>query len=233
MRKLAIALALLAFCTTAHAALLDNPESFEKPYFPLPGDPFYPGWESGWGSCSGASGWMSGNDCGGAMIGSGGTDGSYCLTVFANASLYWGYNLAFNHGTPIVPGEIYEYFFDYMLGAGAGVFKLEFYDPNDVALDMVAWDPFEITTPGVWQHFSYTFRAPENAVSAGIVVGATGVGSIMQYDMIGLLPADCPYEIVGDEDGDCRVTLNDLALMLANWLVDCIDDPANPGCVTP
>jgi hypothetical protein len=55
----------------------------------------------------------------------------------------------------------------------------------------------------------------------------------MQYDMIGLLPADCPYEIVGDEDGDCRVTLNDFVLLAANWLIDCIDDPTDPACITP
>jgi hypothetical protein len=47
------------------------------------------------------------------------------------------------------------------------------------------------------------------------------------------LPKACPYEIAGDEDADCRVTLNDLALMLANWQLDCIGDPADPACVAP
>ncbi|MFZ9034218.1 MAG: hypothetical protein ACO21J_09745 [Anaerohalosphaeraceae bacterium] len=43
----------------------------------------------------------------------------------------------------------------------------------------------------------------------------------------------CTYQLAGDLDENCRVTLADFALLAANWLLDCIDDPANPACVTP
>ena len=231
MKKLFCVLALLVFCSIAHAALVNNPESFEDEYFPFPGDPFYPGWES-W--CYGGSGGGSGSNCG-AFISGDATDGDNSLWTWV-ADGGWGYALAFAHGNPIVPGEIYEYFFDYKLvGGGAGVFKLEFYDDlaRTTQVGIVAWDPFTITTPDVWQHFSYTFRAPDDAEFVTVVVGTTGVGSTMRYDMVGLLPADCPYELEGDLDNDCEVTLTDFVLLAANWLLDCIDDPADPACVTP
>jgi hypothetical protein len=41
----------------------------------------------------------------------------------------------------------------------------------------------------------------------------------------------CPFTIVGDLDGNCRVDFFDVALMAGNWLVDCMENPQNPGCV--
>jgi hypothetical protein len=43
----------------------------------------------------------------------------------------------------------------------------------------------------------------------------------------------CDYVLTGDLDDNCRVDLQDVALLAANWLIDCIDDPTNPACVTP
>jgi probable HAF family extracellular repeat protein len=43
----------------------------------------------------------------------------------------------------------------------------------------------------------------------------------------------CTYQLVGDLDESCRVDLGDVAKLAANWLLDCIDDPADPACVTP
>ena len=233
MRNWVIALivSVPVFCSLTHAALINNPESFEygDTCFLLPCPPLED-WES-WGSGSGSQGWSGWEDqaeifCGDA------TDGDCSLMTSVGSSVYWGYTLAFNHGTPIVPGQIYEYFFDYKsVGGGDAVFKLELYDPNDVQLDVIAWDPYPVPTPDVWHHFSYIFRAPDNAAFVSPVVGATGAGGIMLYDMLGILPADCPYELEGDEDGDCRVTLNDFALLAANWLIDCIDDPTDPACI--
>ena len=41
----------------------------------------------------------------------------------------------------------------------------------------------------------------------------------------------CPYTLVGDVNGDCKVDLADLALMAEHWLVDCAASPAQPACV--
>ncbi|MBC8379523.1 MAG: hypothetical protein H8E62_10135 [Planctomycetes bacterium] len=232
MKKLFCVLALLVFCGITNAELIPNPESFEYTEIIYLWQPLGQ-WQS-WGSGSGSGGWTGGNDWPVIIVGDG-TDGTRCLETAVPGSLYSGYVLAFNNGNPIVPGEIYEYFFDYKpVGAATdAIVKLELYDSDNYPLNVIAWDPMPTTTPDVWQHFSYTFRAPKEAVSATVVVGATGPGSTLRYDMVGLLPADCPYELEGDEDGDCRVTLADFALLAANWLVDCIDDPADPACVTP
>jgi hypothetical protein len=188
---IALTLSVLVFCNFVKAELIDNPDSFERgdtilQIYPNPTD----GWET-WGSGSGSGGWCGGLDCGGRAeyIFGDSTDGDQCLQVVAtDAAQYWGYILAFNHGTPIIPGEIYEYFFDYKSVVGSsGVFKLELYDAENNQLSVVAWDPFEVTIPNVWHHFSYTFRAPANAAFVTPVVGATGVGSIMRYDMLGIL----------------------------------------------
>jgi hypothetical protein len=234
MRNLVIALTLIALCTPVNAALVHNPESFEDDYTII--EPFfYPGWES-WGSCSGSGGWGSGNDCGGAGIYIGdGTDGTRCLETGVFDSLWFGYVIAFCHGNPVVGGDIYTFSVDYkFVGTGSnGMIKLEFYDADDIQLEVWPWDPMSPATPDVWHHFSHTFRAPEDAQYVTIVLGSTGANITTRYDMVSLLPAECPYEIAGDEDADCRVTLSDLALMFANWLIDCIDDPTDPACVTP
>lgn len=49
---------------------------------------------------------------------------------------------------------------------------------------------------------------------------------------IGILSAyDCPYQLAGDLNEDCRVNLVDLAIMAQNWLVDCNLTPENPACL--
>ncbi|MHC4545856.1 MAG: hypothetical protein ACYSYL_15280 [Planctomycetota bacterium] len=41
----------------------------------------------------------------------------------------------------------------------------------------------------------------------------------------------CDYILIGDLDHNCRVDFHDVALMAGNWLVDCMENPQNPGCV--
>jgi len=41
----------------------------------------------------------------------------------------------------------------------------------------------------------------------------------------------CNYTLGGDMNDDCRIDLLDLAIITANWLVDCEVTPENPGCV--
>ena len=48
----------------------------------------------------------------------------------------------------------------------------------------------------------------------------SGTGAIYAVWLEGLDTAYCPAPIAGDENGDCRVDLQDLASLAANWLVD-------------
>jgi len=41
----------------------------------------------------------------------------------------------------------------------------------------------------------------------------------------------CDYILIGDLDHNCRVDFYDVALMAGNWLVDCMENPQNPGCM--
>lgn len=43
--------------------------------------------------------------------------------------------------------------------------------------------------------------------------------------------ASCNYELAGDLNNDCRVDLQDIAILAANWLVDCDMGPTHPSCV--
>lgn len=43
--------------------------------------------------------------------------------------------------------------------------------------------------------------------------------------------AFCEYYLAGDLNFDCKVDLNDLAVLASNWLVDCNFDPENPACI--
>jgi len=46
----------------------------------------------------------------------------------------------------------------------------------------------------------------------------------------GLAIMACPYKLVGDWDGDCKVDFYDIALTTSNWLVDCYQTPDDPAC---
>jgi hypothetical protein len=41
----------------------------------------------------------------------------------------------------------------------------------------------------------------------------------------------CDYTLAGDMNDDCKVDLEDLAAVAANWLINCFDEPENPACV--
>ena len=41
----------------------------------------------------------------------------------------------------------------------------------------------------------------------------------------------CNYVLAGDLDGNCRLDLADLAVVAANWLIDCNANPADPACI--
>jgi hypothetical protein len=168
------------------------------------------------------------------------------------------YKLALNHdnelaaiGNPVPDVDNVEVIIKVLSITGDAIVKIESYDaansfPNTSTgtgpLRVDAWDPAtKITGPGVYSFSTAEKGGPIPVDTAAITptFGVSGSGAELVVDWIwigkaGSFPYDpCPYEIAGDEDGDCMVTLNDLALMLANWLVDCIDDPANPACVTP
>ncbi len=45
------------------------------------------------------------------------------------------------------------------------------------------------------------------------------------------LHASCHFKLAGDLNNDCRVDLQDIAILAANWLVDCDVNPSHPSCM--
>ncbi|MBC8379524.1 MAG: hypothetical protein H8E62_10140 [Planctomycetes bacterium] len=226
MKKLICLLALLIFCSITNAALTPNPESFED-------DTVFPAeWEA-WGSGSGTTTYTTD-----IYIGDG-TDGNHCLEISVIDDLCWGYAAAWTNDMPVIAGDRYTFSADYKMVTSNtnGGFRIEWYADldrtNPVHTDY--WDPVAPSL-GVWAHFSEDVVAPAGAQYATVVLVAHGwcqQPEITRFDMISLLPTPCPYEIAGDLDNNCRVNLADVALLAANWLVDCIDDPTDPACITP
>jgi len=58
-----------------------------------------------------------------------------------------------------------------------------------------------------------------------------GQGINPQGESHAFLLVPCRYKLAGDLNDDCKVDFADFALMAANWLVDCREDPTNPACV--
>ena len=42
---------------------------------------------------------------------------------------------------------------------------------------------------------------------------------------------NCKYKLAGDLNDDCRNDLKDIAILAANWLIDCNITPNDPACV--
>jgi hypothetical protein len=115
------------------------------------------------------------------------------------------------------------------------------YDPNWGAANgtptvMVTNSGINMTSQSVSELAPYTSPLPDGLYSWRVDVtdpspvgGGTTEGNVWL-----LVVSDCyNIDLEGDLDNNCRVDLADFALLAANWLLDCIDDPANPGCVTP
>jgi hypothetical protein len=45
------------------------------------------------------------------------------------------------------------------------------------------------------------------------------------------LELGCPFDLLGDLNGDCRVDLLDVTLVALNWLLDCEQLPVDPACI--
>jgi alpha-tubulin suppressor-like RCC1 family protein len=41
----------------------------------------------------------------------------------------------------------------------------------------------------------------------------------------------CRSNLLGDNNNDCKVDMQDLAAIAANWLIDCYIDPSNSACI--
>ena len=226
MKKFFAAFITLFFISAAQAALTPNPESFED-------DVVFPAeWEA-WGSGSGTTTYTTD-----VYIGDG-TDGNHCLEISVFDTLCWGYAAAWTNDMPVIAGEGYTFSADYKMVTSetSGGFKVEWYTDLD-RTNQVHVDYFDSVSPslGAWTHFSADLVAPAGAQYATVSVVAHGwcnQPEITRFDMVSFAPTPCPYAIVGDVDNNCRVNLVDVSLMAANWLIDCIDDPANPACVTP
>ena len=231
MKKLFVLFMALALIGSASAcwglACTENPYRFNNPDFGA----------DGWGTWGGGSAVVANGVC--------------TLTTDTYQIMFIYDNGLADIGNPVPGVDNVEIIIKVVDIVGSAIIKIESYDaansfPNNDdgtgSLRIDAWDPAtKITGPGVYR-FSTAEKGgpiPVDTVAVTPIFGVSGLRAELVVDWIwigkeGTFPYDpCPYEIAGDADGDCRVTLNDLALMLANWLIDCIDDPANPACITP
>ena len=51
------------------------------------------------------------------------------------------------------------------------------------------------------------------------------------YRSMAIKKEPCQYVLAGDLNDDCRVDFSDLAIIAANWLIDCDLDPVAPECI--
>lgn len=71
----------------------------------------------------------------------------------------------------------------------------------------------------------------------GTITGTLSDGSALDntfkiYDTAEIIIGEhCNFVLAGDLDGNCKLDLADLAVMAANWLIDCNANPADPACV--
>jgi subtilase family serine protease len=60
----------------------------------------------------------------------------------------------------------------------------------------------------------------------------TGWGTPAGQNLINALAGpSCGFTLSGDLNSDCRVDMNDFAILAENWLIDCTAGPNNPKCV--
>ena len=77
----------------------------------------------------------------------------------------------------------------------------------------------------------WTLRYANDINNSGWIVGS-GRNPQGEYHAFLLVPKPpCLYRLAGDLSDDCRVDFADLAVMAANWLVDCAAVPTDPACV--
>ena len=78
---------------------------------------------------------------------------------------------------------------------------------------------------GGWSH---TPGNDCNDEAAGVNPDTTEIaGDTIDQNCDGI---DCNYLLPGDLDGSCRVNIIDFAIMVANWLTDCILNPTDAAC---
>jgi len=77
----------------------------------------------------------------------------------------------------------------------------------------------------------WTLVSADDINASGWIVGM-GINPQGQEHAFLLVPKPpCLYRLAGDLNDDCRVDFADLAVMAANWLVDCGAVPTNPACI--
>lgn len=87
--------------------------------------------------------------------------------------------------------------------------------------------PTDYSVNGIWSGeipLSYSV-SPSNVLTFSI--GGTPGDRIK----VSIRPP-CTYTLAGDLNHDCVVDFVDFAVLSDNWLIDCIEDPNNPSCIT-
>ena len=113
------------------------------------------------------------------------------------------------------------------------------YDPNWGAANgtpttMVTTSGLNKTSQSVSELTPYTSPLADGLCSWRVdVTDPSAGGPGTTEGNVWLFYVGCPYDIVGDVDNNCRVNLADFAKLASNWLIDCIENPADPACVTP
>lgn len=62
--------------------------------------------------------------------------------------------------------------------------------------------------------------------------GASSARAIVDDIKVETTAIPCLFEIPGDFTGDCKIDIQDFAMMAENWLLDCDQNPGDPGCVS-
>ncbi len=103
----------------------------------------------------------------------------------------------------------------------------------------VSWGSYDAAAAAkTWneQWFETTFTGTPGTALRIVCTGEQGPVYWSTYgqlaiDRLWACAPTCPYTLLGDLNCDCRVDLNDLALLSRNWLINCAADPTNPACV--
>ena len=91
---------------------------------------------------------------------------------------------------------------------------------------------------GTFRHFEVTDRY--NFSFGPVWTSYSWWSSGIPFDKVEVLPSSrieidylipCEYNLTGDLNKDCKVSLADFAIMAASWLSDCAISPTDPGCV--
>jgi choice-of-anchor C domain-containing protein len=84
-----------------------------------------------------------------------------------------------------------------------------------------------------WKLCTLTFVAESDSTTLEIfsTMDPVHIGPVIDGVSVVMTAFPCEYVLAGDLNDDCKVDFQDLAVMVANWQVDCLLDPTDPACI--